>query len=82
MPGIPEVLAAILAALFLLGSIVLDATARRAARQNAVAAGRVAVGQLSVELAAVAQDELFGPIGDELARYRSALNDFEVVRGR
>jgi hypothetical protein len=41
----------------------------------------VAVGQLSVELAAVAQDELFGPIGDELARYRSALADFEVVQG-
>lgn len=82
LPGIPDALAAVLAALFLLGSIVLDATARHAARRNAVTAGRIAVGQLSVELAAVAQDELFGPIGDELARYRSALADFEVVRSR
>lgn len=81
VPGIPEALAAVLAALFLLGSVVLDGAARRAARRNAVTAGRVAVGQLSVELAAVAQDELFSPIGDELARYRSALADFEVVQG-
>jgi len=34
----------------------------------------------SVELAAVAQDELFGPIGEELSRYRSALADFKAVR--
>ena len=81
VPGIPDALAAVLAALFLLGSIVLDATARKAARRNAVTAGRIAVGQLSVELAAVARDELFGPITDELSRYRSALADFEVVRG-
>ena len=81
VPGIPDVLAAVLAALFLAGSVVLDATARKSARRNAVTAGRIAVGQLSVELAAVAQDELFGPIGDEVSRYRSALADFEVVRG-
>lgn len=82
LPGIPDVLAAALAAVFLLGSVALDVTARRSARRGAVAAGRVAVGRLSVELAAVAQDELFGPVGDELARYRSALADFEAIRGR
>jgi hypothetical protein len=49
-------------------------------RSNAVSAGKYAVGQLSVELAAVAQDELFGPISDELGRYRTALADFEAVR--
>lgn len=81
VPGIPEVLAAVLAALFLIGSLALDVTARRAARRNAVTAGRIAVGQLSVELAAVAQDELFGPITEELSRYRGALADFETVRG-
>lgn len=82
LPGIPDALAASLAALFLLGSVVLDIAARHAARRNAATAGRIAVGQLSVELAAVAQDELFGPINNELARYRSALADFEVVRSR
>lgn len=81
VPGMPAALAAALAALFLLGSVALDVTARRAARRNAATAGRIAVGQLSVELAAVAQDELFGPIGDELSRYRSALADFETVCG-
>jgi len=80
LPGMPVAYPAVLAALFLLGSVVLDATARRTARRNAVTAGRIAVGQLSVELAAVAQDELFGPIGAELARYRSALADFETVQ--
>ncbi|HEU5333033.1 MAG TPA: GTPase [Actinocrinis sp.] len=79
-PGFPEVLAIVLAALCLLGSIALDLTARRKARESAVVAGQVAVGQLSVELAAVAQDELFGPIGEELSRYRSALADFKTVR--
>ncbi len=80
VPGFPEALAIVLAALCLLGSIALDLTARRKAREAAVAAGQVAVGQLSVELAAVAQDELFGPIGEELSRYRSALADFKTVR--
>ncbi len=80
LPGVPDVLGAVLAALFLLGSVALDVTARRAARREAVTAGQVAVGRLSVELAAVAQDELFRPIDDEISRYRSALADFEVVR--
>lgn len=80
LPGFPQALAIALAALCLLGSVVLDATARRKARQSAGTAGRVAVGQLSVELAAVAQDELFGPIVEELSRYRSALADFKTVR--
>jgi GTPase Era involved in 16S rRNA processing len=82
LPGIPNVLAAVLAVLFLLGSVALDLTARRAARRSAVHAGQVAVGRLSVELAAVAQDELFAPIIEELTRYRSALADFEIVRDR
>ena len=80
VPGFPEALAIALATLCLLGSVALDLTARRKARESAVAAGQVAVGQLSVELAAVAQDELFGPIGEELSRYRSALADFKTVR--
>ncbi|MBS2963901.1 50S ribosome-binding GTPase [Actinocrinis puniceicyclus] len=80
VPGFPYPLGIALAALALLGSVVLDFTARRAARRSAVAAGQVAVGQLSVELAAVAQDELFGPIAEELSRYRSALTDFKAVR--
>ena len=80
VPGFPEVLAIVLAVLSLLGSLALDLVARRKARETAVAAGQVAVGQLSVELAAVAQDELFGPIGEELSRYRSALADFKAVR--
>jgi GTPase Era involved in 16S rRNA processing len=80
LPGFPELLGAGLAVLFLLGSVGLDAFARRAVRAGAVAAGQFAVGQLSVELAAVAQDELFEPIGQELGRYRTALADFAVVR--
>ena len=80
VPGFPEALAIALAVVSLLGSIALDITARRKARESAVVAGQVAVGQLSVELAAVAQDELFGPIGEELSRYRSALADFKTVR--
>src|SRR5262249_15192567 len=82
LPGIPDVLGAVLAAVFLLGSAGLDVAARRSARRGAATAGRVAVGRLSVELAAVAQDELFGPVGEELARYRSALADFEAIHGR
>lgn len=82
LPGVPDAVAAALVAVFLLGSVALDVTARRSARRGAVTAGRVAVGRLSVELAAVAQDELFGPVGDELARYRGALADFEAIRGR
>jgi type III secretory pathway component EscV len=80
VPGFPEVLGIVLAALSLLGSIALDIAARRKARRSAVTAGQVAVGQLSVELAAVAQDELFSPISEELSRYRSALADFKTVR--
>ncbi|HEV2344418.1 MAG TPA: GTPase [Actinocrinis sp.] len=82
LPGVPDAVAAAFVAVFLLGSVALDVAARRSARRGAVTAGRVAVGRLSVELAAVAQDELFGPVGDELARYRSALADFEAIRGR
>jgi putative protein kinase ArgK-like GTPase of G3E family len=80
LPGAPEALGIVLAALSLGGSMVLDLAARRRARRDAVAAGQVAVGRLSVELAAVAQDELFAPIAEELARYRSALADFKTVR--
>jgi GTPase Era involved in 16S rRNA processing len=80
LPGFPELLGASLAVLFALGSILLDQSARRSVRRRALSAGRYAVGQLSVELAAVAQDELFGPIAEELARYRSTLADFETVR--
>jgi GTPase Era involved in 16S rRNA processing len=81
LPGFPHLLGAVLAVLFTLGSVALDQVARRRVRRNAVSAGQYAVGQLSVELAAVAQDELFGPISDELGRYRTALADFEAVRG-
>ena len=80
LPGFPHLLGAVLAVLFTLGSVGLDQVARRTVRRNAVTAGQYAVGQLSVELAAVAQDELFGPISDELGRYRTALADFEAVR--
>jgi predicted GTPase len=80
LPGFPNLLGAGLAVLFTLGSIGLDLVARRTVRRKAVSAGRFAVGQLSVELAAVAQDELFGPISDELGRYRTALADFQTVR--
>jgi len=80
LPGFPDLLGVGLAVLFTAGSVALDVVARRTVRLKAVTAGRFAVGQLSVELAAVAQDELFGPISDELGRYRTALADFETVR--
>ena len=80
LPGFPTLLGVGLAVLFTLGSVTLDQVARRAVRAKAASAGQYAVGQLSVELAAVAKDELFVPIGEELDRYRNALADFEIVR--
>jgi GTPase Era involved in 16S rRNA processing len=82
VPGFPRLLGIVLAVLCLTGSVALDAVARGVVRRTAVSAGRVAVGQLSVELAAVAQDELFAPIGEELSRYQTALADFRTVRER
>jgi GTPase Era involved in 16S rRNA processing len=80
LPGFPDLLGAGLAVLFTAGSVALDVFARRTVRRNAVTAGQSAVAQLSVELAAVAQQELFDPISEELGRYRTALADFETVR--
>jgi GTPase Era involved in 16S rRNA processing len=64
----------------LAGTWVLDGVARSAARRAAVGAGQVAVGRLSVELSAVAQDTLFAPISHELTRYQTALTDFAVIQ--
>jgi GTPase Era involved in 16S rRNA processing len=64
----------------LLGTVVTGAVAGAAARRTARSVGQVAVGQLSVELSAVAQDILFEPITQELTRYNSALDDFAKVR--
>jgi GTPase Era involved in 16S rRNA processing len=70
-----------LAVLALLASGIVDVVMRTVARRRANATGRVAVGQLSVELAAVAQDVLFEPIAGELERFRAARADFEALRG-
>jgi GTPase Era involved in 16S rRNA processing len=69
-----------LAVLALLASGVMDLAMRAVARRRANVTGRVAVGQLSVELAAVAQDVLFEPIAGELERFRAARADFEALR--
>jgi GTPase Era involved in 16S rRNA processing len=70
-----------LSLLGLVGTGVIDLIARSTARRAARAGGQVAVGQLSAELAAVAQDILFGPVAAELAGYRRALTDFRTVQG-
>jgi hypothetical protein len=64
----------------LAGTWILDAAARSARRRAAVSTGQIAVGRLSVELSAVAQDTIFAPISHELARYQTALADFSVVQ--
>jgi len=66
----------------LLGTGVIDLIARSSARRSARAGGQVAVGQLSAELSAVAQDILFEPVAAELAGYRRALADFRTVQAR
>ena len=71
----------LLTLLALVASGAVDLVLRAVARQRANATGRVAVGQLSVELAAVAQDVLFEPIAGELERFRAARADFEALRG-
>lgn len=70
-----------LSVLGLVGTGVIDLVARASARRSARAGGQVAVGQLSAELAAVAQDTLFAPVAAELAGYRRALADFRIVQG-
>jgi GTPase Era involved in 16S rRNA processing len=70
-----------LSALGLIGTAVIDLVARAGARRSARAGGQIAVGQLSAELAAVAQDTLFAPLSAELAAYRYALADFRTVQG-
>lgn len=79
--GVPRWIGPVLVAAGLIGTVTLDVAARAAARRRAVASGKIAVGQLSVELAAVAQDTLFTPIVQELERYRTAVAEFTVVRG-
>jgi GTPase Era involved in 16S rRNA processing len=69
-----------MAAAGLIGTWILDAAARSAQVRAAAAAGQVAVGRLSVELSAVAQDTLFAPISQELTRYQTALADFAVLQ--
>ena len=71
-----------LSLLGLVGTGVIDLVARASARRSARAGGQIAVGQLSAELAAVAQDTLFAPVAAELASYRRALADFRIVQGR
>jgi len=78
--GVPAWAAALMLAGGLAGTWILDLTARSARRRAAVSAGQIAVGRLSVELSAVAQDTLFAPISHELARYQTALADFAVVQ--
>jgi len=78
--GVPAWAAALMLAGGLAGTWILDVTARKARRRAAVSAGQIAVGRLSVELSAVAQDTLFAPISHELARYQTALADFAVVQ--
>jgi GTP-binding protein EngB required for normal cell division len=60
----------------LLATTLTGAVAGFLARRSAWAVGQVAVGQLSVELSAVAQDTLFDSIATELTRYHAALTDF------
>jgi hypothetical protein len=71
---------AVMIAAGLAGTWILDGMARAKQRRAAAAAGQIAVGRLSVELSAVAQDTLFAPISLELTRYQTALADFAVVR--
>ena len=78
--GVPAWIAALMLAGGLAGTWSLDVAARSARRRAAVSAGQIAVGRLSVELSAVAQDTLFAPISHELARYQTALADFAVVQ--
>jgi hypothetical protein len=70
------------AGLGLFGSTLLDVVGRSRARVWARAAGRIAAGQLSVELSAVAEDTLFAPATAELERYQTAVVDFGVVQAR
>jgi hypothetical protein len=60
----------------LLATTLTGAIASAVARRAGRAVGQVAVGQLSVELSAVAQDTLFDPITKELTRYHATLADF------
>lgn len=78
--GAPVWAAALMIAGGLAGTWILDGAARAARRRAASAAGQIAVGRLSVELSAVAQDTLFAPISHELARYQTALADFAIVQ--
>ena len=80
VPGAPAWAGVLMLAGGLAGTWILDGAARRARRRAAVSAGQIAVGRLSVELSAVAQDTLFAPISLELARYQTALADFAVVQ--
>ncbi|HEV3174241.1 MAG TPA: GTP-binding protein [Actinocrinis sp.] len=76
----PMWIGAVMIAAGLAGTWILDGMARAKQRRAAAAAGQIAVGRLSVELSAVAQDTLFAPISLELTRYQTALADFAVVR--
>jgi GTPase Era involved in 16S rRNA processing len=78
--GVPAWASILMLAGGLAGTWILDGAARAARRRAAVAAGQIAVGRLSVELSAVAQDTLFAPISHELARYQTALTDFAAVQ--
>ena len=81
IPSIPIWGGPALSVLGLLSTGVIDLIARSGARRSARAGGQIAVGQLSAELSAVAQDTLFEPLGAELAGYRKALADFRTVQG-
>ncbi len=78
--AVPTWIGAAMIAAGLAGTWILDGVARAKQRRAAAAAGQIAVGRLSVELSAVAQDTLFAPISLELTRYQTALTDFAVVR--
>lgn len=63
-----------------LGTTLTGVIAGAAVRRTARSIGQVAVGQLSIELSAVAQDILFEPITQELTRYNSTVSDFSKVQ--